>query len=214
MNTTSARILTVAAVTALGLMLASCSTDTTAPEAPEVTATAAADDATPAPIQTPEPAPTFATGDVIAPEQAELLPEHQVAYTLSSGETVVVDKEQRLPDSVLNEVTSMVAQYDRDLKIQAGQFQDTLSKIRQIQRETGRTVIYVYKAASYDINGNPEYSFWTPSFIDETKGIFSSDLNANFKANQKATPEEAVAYAEDVISRTIYDANYDVVVVQ
>jgi hypothetical protein len=217
MNTTSAKILTVAAVTALGLTLASCSTDTTTPEAPEATATAAADDAAATPSETPEPeVPTFATGDVIAPEQAELLPEHQVAYTLTSGETVVVDKEQRLPDPVLNEVTSLVAQYVRnDAETLMAQFMDAQSKIREIQRETGRAVVYVWHTYSDGSDGiTLPHDYWTAVFVDEPKSIMVSDTDANFEANRHATPEAAVAYAENVISRTQYDANYDVVVVQ
>jgi hypothetical protein len=120
-----------------------------------------------------------------------------------------------LPDSILNEVTSMVAAWSlEDQTVVARQASDTRAKIREIQRATGRAIIFVYRSGEFDINGNLVRRFWTAVFVDEPSGINVELANDDPTIAQKATPEEALAYAEDVVARTIYDANYDIVVVR
>lgn len=203
------------AAIALGLTLTACAPTTSATTAePQPTATTATETPAPAeevqPVVEETPVPTFAVGDVIDPSQAEFLPENQVAFTLMSGETVVVDKDQRLPDSVRNEVGILVGQAMRaDYKTQASIFEKQVRpKIREIQKATGVVVGYtVYSSGIYG-------SAWTVVIPGEPDAIIGADMKANKYANLHKTPEDALAYADTVIARIQYPGKYEVAVMQ
>lgn len=209
-------VLAVAATLALGLALGACSPQGAQGPSPAPSADAAPS-AAPAEEDTKPTPPTFATGDIITADLVETLPENQAAFTLASGEIVVVDRAQRLPDVVLNEVIAVYPR--RDNGMTPGQngstyMTVTVPKINEIARTVGRTPVLVVPSGEYDINNKLVRTYWAALFVGEPNEISTRDTNETFSANQHATAEAAVAYAEDVISRTKYDIEYDIVVIE
>ncbi|WP_171468572.1 hypothetical protein [Cellulosimicrobium sp. 72-3] len=220
MNTKATKILAVATTIALGFTLTACTPDdqpTPAPSAsPTVTDGSSSTPGGSGGTGTKQEVPTFAAGDVITADQVDALPETQGAVTLSSGETVVVDKDERLPDVVLNDVAApfLAAGLENPTAANAAAVDTVFPKIQEVKAASDRTVVIVKESGSYDVNNNLEYTFWATLFVGEPKNIVITDQKSNPTANQHPTSEAAVAYAENVISRTKYDERYDIVVAQ
>lgn len=218
MQDRTGKIASVAAVSVIGLWLVldACGAGTPAVDVPDARAAVVKDEApAPVPVETGPHVPAFAVGDVVAPELVDHLPEHQAACTLSSGEAVVVDRGRPLPDPVLREVTSILARADLDdVRGTIEITRDARARIREIQHQTGRVVVPVREAGSYDARDALRYTFWTPVFVDGAADVVAMDRATDHAVDQKATPEEAVAYAQSVVARTPYAARYDIVVVR
>lgn len=219
MQDRSGKIASVAAVLVVALWLAldAFGLGTPAVDVPDgAAAVVKADAPAVGTVEAEPPTPTFVAGDVIAPEHVVHLPEHQAACTLSTGEAVVVERGQRLPDPVLREVTSILARADLDdVRGTIEIARDARARIREIQHQTGRVVVPVREAGAYDARDALSHTFWTPVFVDEAAAdVVAVDRATDHAVDQRTTPHEAVAYAEDVVARTPYAARYDVVVVR
>ncbi|WP_171905279.1 hypothetical protein [Cellulosimicrobium cellulans] len=214
----SGKIASVAAVLVVALWLAldAFGLGTPAVDVPDgAAAVVKAEAPAPGAVEAVPHLPALAVGDVIAPEHVDQLPEHQAACTLSSGEMVVVERRRPLPDPVLREVTSILARADLDdVRGTLELTRDARARIREIQHQTGRVVVPVREAGSYDARDALRYTFWTPVFVDGAADVVAMDRATDHAVDQKATPEEAVAYAQGVVARTPYAASYDIVVVR
>lgn len=212
MRTTTLRL--AAALMAAALLTAGCSS--TADDATvEPAATVAA---TPTPeATTEEPTPETierAVGDVVTETEAQTLPEGQTAYPTEAGELVVVDVTQPLPEVLVQEANSTIltdnaASYERAMRTGNASTTEAWRKYNDIGNETGRHVVIVSPAASFDEHGNVVRTYWG--------AVPSGDAyTANRADSEPAAPtkEGAIAKAEEYISTSTYPEAYQIVVVE
>lgn len=212
MRTTTLRL--AAALIAAALLTAGCSS--TADDATvEPAATVAA---TPTPeATTEEPTPETierAAGDVVTEAEAQTLPEGQTAYPTETGELVVVDATQPLPEVLVQEanstiITDMVESYEHAMRTGNGSTAEAWRKYNDIGNETGRHVVIVSPSAEYDEHGNIVRTYWGAIPSGDAYVANRSDADPG-----APTREGAIAKAEEYIATSEYPEAYQIVVVE
>lgn len=200
-------------VTAAAMLLASCSssTDVDGSVVPTLE-TPPSLEATPTPEVTEEPVPEVAVGDVVTAEQAETLPEGQVAFELETGELVVVDQGQRLPDVILNEVAAKAPESLPPTNPGIGPSADVFYRSQEVGLATGRYPVTVVRGGGYGRDGSLESEGYGVSFQAEAMTVYKqSDRFKNFQVVFR-TPEEALAFAEEIVAQTSDPSIYDIIV--
>lgn len=170
-------------------LIAGCSTpDDGSAAAPPATAPTAA--------VTTAPEPVSATaGDTVTEEQAEGLPEGQVAYPLASGEHVVVEATAPLPDAVRADMTAAVTAGVGPLTDGFSAYAFALSYVKSASTSAGKNVLIVFHNPLGSFGDEEPYPIWItkgtmPAAIQGTLGL--EEQIANVEAFIAAQPDPSL----------------------
>jgi len=166
---------------------------------------------------TEEPTPEVieaSAGDIVTDEEAELLAEGLSAYALASGELVVVDADEPLPEVLVEEVRSMVPDswtYDDLMKTGKDRTTDAFYKTQDIAIRTGRETVMVAETQAHDINGNVEKVYWGAAGTGEVGNTLAAGVWDRYD-DPMTSREEAVSYVEGLIAESENPEAYQVIV--
>lgn len=153
-------------------------------------------------------------GDIVSEDDAFWLAEGLSAYALASGELVVVDADEPLPEVLVEEVRSMVPDswtYDDLMKTGKDRTTDAFYKTQDIAIRTGRETVMVAETQAHDINGNVEKVYWGAAGTGEVGNTLAAGVWDRYD-DPMTSREEAVSYVEGLIADSENPEAYQVIV--